>query len=265
MIQTSYASKAIAINKVINSDISAISFQDAIDHIFYLATNQSSSYVCFANVHMIIEAFSDSPFQKVLNKADLALPDGLPLTKYISLFESITQERVAGPDTMPVIMKRAEKEGKSVFFYGGSNLTLHLIEQKAQREFPNLKIAGTYSPPFRELNVEEDEEIVQQINAANPDFVFVCLGCPKQEKWMYAHKGKINSCMLGVGQAFSIYADIYERAPKWVQQNYLEWAYRLYKEPKRLAKRYLYTNTVFLYLVSRLYFRKMRKKELLPI
>lgn len=265
MIQTSLFREYVPIKKVINSNIATLSFQQAIDHIFYLAEHQASSYVCFSNVHMIIEAFGDVQFQQVLNESDLALPDGLPLTKYLSIFEGTSQERIAGPDTMPKVMERAAQEGKSVYFYGGSRFMLYLIVERVKRELPQLKVVGAYAPPFRELTPEEDTQIIEEINTADPDFVFVCLGCPKQEKWMYAHKGKIQACMLGVGQAFSIYAQLEERAPLWIQRAYLEWAYRLYREPRRLARRYFYTNAVFLYLVSRLYFRKIRNKELFPI
>ncbi|MEK6477314.1 WecB/TagA/CpsF family glycosyltransferase [Catalinimonas sp. 4WD22] len=264
MTQTT-TDQAISNKKVINSNIATLSFQEAVDHIFYLAEHKSSSFVCFANVHMIVEAFKDHYFQEVINQADLALPDGLPLTKYIGIFENTHQDRVAGPDTMPEIMKRAAMENKSVYFYGGSDFMLHMMVERAREELPQLNIAGAYAPPYRPLTREEDKQIVEKINNVNPDFVFVCLGCPKQENWMHRHKDKIKSCMLGVGQAFTIYAGLEERAPEWAQKNCLEWAYRLYREPKRLARRYIYTNAVFLYLVSRLYFRKLRKKELLPI
>ncbi|MEM9832807.1 MAG: WecB/TagA/CpsF family glycosyltransferase [Bacteroidota bacterium] len=250
---------------VLTTEVSTGSFQRVLDYIVTLAEQKTSSYVCFANVHMIIEAFRDNHFQEVINQADVVATDGLPLTKYLWLFENITQPRVAGPDLFPVLLARAERLGKSVFFYGNTTEVLEKLRSKALQDFPQLKIAGIFSPPFRPLNAQEDAEIVEMINATQADFVFVSLGCPKQERWMHDYRGRIRACMLGVGQAFTTYAGVEHRAPLWMQKSGLEWAYRLYRNPTRLAQRYFYTNGMFLYLVSRLYFRKIRNKELLPV
>jgi N-acetylglucosaminyldiphosphoundecaprenol N-acetyl-beta-D-mannosaminyltransferase len=242
--------------KVISSLISTGSFKDFINAIFDLSEKQSSSYVCFANVHMVIEAYQDKAFNEILNKADLATPDGRPISLAIKLFEKINQERVAGMDLMPALLAEAEKRGKSVYFYGSTEEVLSKIRAQIHQDFPQLRIAGTYSPPFRTLSEEEDQAIVQQINASNPDLLFVSLGCPKQEKWMAAHTGKINACMLGVGQAFLTYTGLEKRLPKWARDWSLEWAYRLYLEPQRLWKRYLVGNSLFLLLIlKRMIFR----------
>lgn len=250
---------------VLTTEVSTGSFRHVLDYIVALAELKASSYVCFANVHMIIEAFKDDSFRKTINQADVVATDGLPLTKYLRLFEDIAQQRVAGPDLFPVLLARAERLGKSVFFYGNTTEVLEQLRSKALQDFPRLKIAGVFSPPFRSLTVAEDTGVVEMINAVQSDFVFVSLGCPKQEQWMHNHQGRIRACMLGVGQAFNTYTGTDKRAPLWMQRNYLEWLYRLYHNPKRLARRYIHTNAVFLYLVSRLYFRKIRKKDLLPI
>lgn len=250
---------------VLNSEVSTGTFQDVLNHIIDLSSKKSSAYVCFANVHMIVEAFSNLHFQEVINQADVVATDGLPLTKYLWLFEGMEQERVAGPDLLPVLLGEAERLGKSVYFYGNTPYVLEQVQHKIKQEFPDLRVAGAYSPPFRQLTAEEDDDIVSMVNQAQPDFVFTSLGCPKQEQWMYDHRGRIQACMLGLGQAFNTYAGTDKRAPYWMQKNGLEWFYRLYKEPKRLARRYLYTNAFFLYLVGRLYLKKVRKKALLPI
>ena len=250
---------------VLSSEVTTGKFEEVLDHIVALSERKRSSYICFANVHMIVEAFADQRFQEVINQADVVATDGLPLTKYLLLFEGINQDRVAGPDLFPELLAKAEKLGKSVYFYGNTPEVLEQIRSQAISDFPRLKIAGVFSPPFRSITEEEDEEITNIINAAQPDFLFVSLGCPKQEQWMHDHNGKIHACMLGVGQAFNTYAGADKRAPLWMQKYGLEWFYRLYREPKRLARRYLYTNAFFLYLVSRLYFRKIRNKELLPV
>ncbi len=235
--------------KVIRSLISTGSFNDFIDAIFDLSEKQLSSYVCFANVHMVIEAYQDKSFNEIINKADLVTPDGRPISLAIKLFDKINQERVAGMDLMPALLAEAEKRNKSVYFYGSTEDVLAKIRAKIHQDFPKLRIAGTYSPPFRPLSEEEDQAVTQQINEVAPDLLFVSLGCPKQEKWMAAHIGNINACMLGVGQAFLTYTGLEKRLPKWARDWSLEWAYRLYLEPKRLWKRYLVGNSLFLFFV----------------
>jgi N-acetylglucosaminyldiphosphoundecaprenol N-acetyl-beta-D-mannosaminyltransferase len=251
--------------KVIDSWVSAGSFKEFVSNIFLLTEENKSSYVCFANVHMIIEAHHDPEFSKVVNDADIVTPDGRPLSIYMNLFYKMQQERVPGMDLMPILLQEAEKRMKSVYFYGSSNEILELIVKRANKELPDLKISGTYSPPFRQLTNKEKEDIVNKINSAQPDLVFVALGCPKQEKWMAEHKGKINSCMLGVGQAFNVYAGIEKRLPKWMRDLSLEWTYRLVLEPKRLWKRYLVTNSLFLILFIRLFFGRLFNKRALNI
>jgi len=243
--------------KVINSWISTGSFQDFIDSIFFLAKNKSSSYVCFANVHMVIEAYKNAAFQEILNESDIASPDGRPVSLYMRLFEGFDQCRAAGMDVLPALIERANEEGASVYFYGSTEDVLEKICEKITQDYPKVRIAGTYSPPFRQLSEEEDQEIVEMINATKPDLVFVALGCPKQEKWMASHYGRVNACMLGVGQAFLTFTGLEKRLPKWVRDYSLEWAYRLVQEPKRLWKRYFITNTLFLWLVFSRFMKKI--------
>jgi N-acetylglucosaminyldiphosphoundecaprenol N-acetyl-beta-D-mannosaminyltransferase len=243
--------------RVIESWISSGSFQDFIENIFQLTDDKRSSYVCFANVHMLIEAYNDPEFNKVVNQADIVTPDGRPLSIYMNFFYKLKQQRVPGMDLMPALLKEAGKRNKSVYFYGSSNEILDLIEKRARQELPDLKIAGYYSPPFRNLTDDEKLAIIDRINKSGADLLFVALGCPKQEKWMAEHKGKIGSCMLGVGQAFNVYAGVEKRLPKWMRDLSLEWTYRLFLEPKRLWKRYFITNSIFILLVIRIYFSKL--------
>jgi len=169
----------------------------------------------------------------------------------LRLSEGIKQDRVCGMDVLPDLLKQAEASRKSVYFYGSTERLLKIISQKAKIEFPALNIAGYYSPPFRALSEEEDETITEMIRATLPDLVFVSLGCPKQEKWMAEHKGRLNACLLGLGQAFKVYAGEEKRLPRWMRNLALEWGYRLYLEPGRLWRRYVYTNSYFLFLVVR--------------
>ena len=229
------------------------SYQAFIEEIFALSEKKASSYVCFANVHMVVEAYRDAAFNSVVKHADIVTPDGKPVALFLRLLKGINQVRVCGLDVFPDLLREAEARGKSIYFYGTTDDILSKMKEKAHQEFPSLNISGSYSPPFRTLSEEEKEDIIKIINDTNPDLVCVALGCPKQENWMASHKGKINGCMLGLGHAFNVYAGEAKRSPKWMQQLSLEWAYRLYQEPGRLWKRYFYTNSLFLLLTLKYY------------
>ncbi|MBX2840273.1 MAG: WecB/TagA/CpsF family glycosyltransferase [Flammeovirgaceae bacterium] len=247
---------------VFNSLISTGSFSDFVTRIFELSANKFSSYVCFANAHMVVESYKDSSFNKVLNNADLVAPDGGPISKMIKVFHKKNQQRVCGMDLVPALLEEAEKRGKSVYFFGTTDEVLKTIREKAADHVPKLRIAGTYSPPFRNLTEEEKKNIIKMINDAQPDLLFVALGCPKQEKWMAEHMDKINACMLGVGQAFLTYAGLEERLPKWARNLSIEWVYRFYLEPKRLWKRYLVTNSFFIMLFLKYKFLPKNQKKI---
>ena len=233
------------------SQISVGSPESFINKIFESAEVGISQYIYFANVHMVIEAYKDSSFRDLLNNALIVAPDGKPLSIFIWLFYGVKQQRVCGMDFMPLIMKEAERKGKSIYFYGSTKDVLQAIKEKVQIEYPQITIAGSYSPPFRPLTKEEDKNVIEMINNSKADLVFVSLGCPKQEKWMASHKDKVNACMLGVGQAFLTFNGMEKRLPKWMRKLALEWAYRLYQEPGRLWKRYLFTNSIFLFLTAK--------------
>ena len=237
--------------KIFNSAISLGTYRTFVDEILSYARAKTPSYVCFANVHMVVEAYYDKSFQKLINEADLVAPDGKPLSVFLKLSEGVKQDRVCGMDILPDLLKQAEASGESVYFYGSTEDLLKTIIQKAKAEFPGLKVAGYYAPPFRILSEKEDEMITEKIRETNPDLVFVSLGCPKQERWMAEHKYKLNACLLGLGQAFKVYAGVEKRLPKWMRNLALEWVYRLCQEPGRLWKRYIYTNSFFLLLAIR--------------
>jgi len=154
-------------------------------------------------------------------------------------------------DVLPDMLQQAEEKKLSVLFYGSSEKTLALTKEYLHKNHPALIIAGFISPPYRQLTVEEDEAYMQQINASGANLVFVCLGCPKQEKWMAAMYGKIDAVMLGIGGALAVMIGTKKRAPKWVQNSGMEWLYRLMQEPWRLFRRYASTNPIFLYLLCK--------------
>ena len=222
---------------------------EQVEAIVRLARSRTSSYVCCVNAHMTVEAHRDTAFRAVVNGADLATPDGMPVLFAQRWFHRLRQERVAGNDLMPALLAAAERAGVSVYLYGGEQATLEAIGARIAREHPRLVLAGTYSPPFRALTANEEAEVAQRISASGAGSVLVSLGCPKQEKWMAAMKGRINAAMVGLGGAFLLYAGTDTRAPRWMRDLGLEWSYRLALEPRRLWKRYLVTNTRFLLLL----------------
>lgn len=235
--------------KIISLDINCISYDNAINHILKLAKNKTSSYVCFANAHMTIEAYQNSTFAKLVNSSSLTVADGMPLVKCFEKLYGIKQDRIAGIDFMPDLISECEKQQLSIFLFGSTELVLKKLKDELTIKHPNLKVAGSYSPPYKQqFSIEDNKIFVEIINRVNPDIVFVSLGCPKQETWMANQSTFIKAPLLGVGAAFEIHAKVTKRAPLWMQKNSLEWLYRFMQEPKRLFKRYFVTNTLFMYL-----------------
>lgn len=228
------------------ASIDIVSWDEALNNLHRWASNFNSRYVCICNVHSVVTAKQDSAFNTVVSNADLATPDGAPVAWLMKLLGHTDQQRINGPDLMWKYCEQAQYRDESIFFYGGSDKTLTLLQEKLLVAFPTLKIAGAISPPFRALTAEEDITYINTINTSGAGTVWVSLGCPKQEYWMAEHRGKINAVMIGVGAAFDYHAGTLKRAPLWMQHNGLEWFYRLVSEPKRLWKRYLVTNTLFI-------------------
>ncbi len=233
------------IASVLGTPIDIITWDGALSQLNAWVTNHESRYVCICNVHSVVTASQDAEFGRVVREADMATPDGAPVAWMMRKLGHAGQQRINGPDLMWKYCEQVQSSDESVFFYGSTEETLEILKAKLLAAFPRLKIAGVISPPFRKLTAEEDDAIVAQINASGAGTVWVSLGCPKQEMWMAAHRGRINAVMVGVGAAFDYHAGTIKRAPKWMQNNGLEWFYRLVSEPRRLWKRYLVTNTLF--------------------
>ena len=230
---------------VLGSFIDAVSWDDAVDRLVQWGGRRESRYVCICNVHSVVTATQDAEFRDVIEQADMATPDGAPVAWALRRAGYDTQERINGPDLMWKYLAEAERRGQVVFFYGGTEHTLEKLRQAMARAFPALKIGGLVSPPFRSLSAQEDQAYTDQINAAGTAVLFVGIGCPKQEKWMATHRGRVNAVMVGVGAAFDYHAGTIKRAPLWMQRSGLEWFHRLLSEPRRLWKRYLVTNSIF--------------------
>ncbi len=211
----------------------------------------SGNYICVSNVHTTVLSYEDSDYKKVQNNALLRLPDGAPLSSVARKKGFSEAKRVTGPDLMQKIFESSDSNGYRHYFYGSTEETLKKLRDKLQEKYPNINIVGMYSPPFRTLTEEEDNEIIKNINNTEADIVWVGLGAPKQEIWMNNHKNKIKGLMIGVGAGFDYHAGNIKRAPKWMQKCSLEWLYRLLQDPKRLFKRYFRTNAKFIKLVHK--------------
>jgi len=262
MFQDPKNKKTLIKYNLLGLNISTGPYQAFVDNIALLALSAPSSYVCIANVHMLIEAHKDPAFAAVVNNADIVTPDGMPLAKGLKLLYQVNQDRVAGMDLLPHVLSLAEQKAIAVYFYGSTKETLTLVDAYCRKHFPGLKIAGLHSPPFRPLTTHEEEETIRNINLSGAKIVLVALGCPKQEKWMASMKNRINACMLGVGGALPVMAGLQKRAPLWIQKISMEWFYRLLQEPRRLFKRYAITNSIFLMLFFKELVKHKRKKAL---
>lgn len=238
---------------VLNARIDVVGWNEALVRIRNWADRRESRYVCICNVHSVVSVSQDAEFRRVVNEADMATPDGAPVAWMLRQLGFVGQERINGPDLMWKYFEAATC-GEPIFLYGGTETTLAALHDRLLTAFPSLKIAGMISPPFRPLSVAEDAAMVARINASGAGIVFVGLGCPKQEKWMASHRGRISAVMVGVGAAFDYHAGTVRRAPRWMRQNGLEWLHRLCCEPRRLWKRYLVTNIIFIVLAARQYF-----------
>lgn len=209
-----------------------------------LVSDFPGRYICVTNVYADVLAFKEPDYQKIQNEALLALPDGSPLA-VVGRKRGYDISRVAGPDYMGRVLGSGGEYRH--FFYGSTQETLDKMKTKLLEKYSELQIAGMYSPPFRPVTEEEDQEIIRMINETGPDFVWVGLGAPKQERWMAEHQGKVHGLMVGVGAAFDYTAGNIKRAPLWMQKANLEWFYRWLQEPVRLFKRYVTSNFRFIW------------------
>lgn len=232
---------------IMGVNIAAINMEWLLKYLDENIDKLHGDYICVSNVHTTVTSFENPNYQKVQNNGIMAIPDGGPLSTIGRRRGYKNMERTTGPSLMGEIFKITAEKGYRHFFYGSKQETLDLLKKKLSENYPGINIVGMYSPPFRPLTEKEDVDVINMINEAKPDFVWVGLGAPKQENWMADHQGKIDGLMIGVGAGFDYYAENIERAPKWMQNNNLEWVYRLIQDPKRLFGRYWHTNTKFIW------------------
>lgn len=235
---------------VLGVGVSAIDMALALDTIDGWIATREQHHVCVTGVHGVMESQHDETLRRIHNTAGMVTPDGMPLVWLSRLSGRSHVDRVYGPDLMLAVCERSVDRGYRHYFYGGGEGVPELLAERLSQRFPGLQVAGTYSPPFRPLTAEEDEALVQRINTAGADIVWVGLSTPKQERWMYEHLGKLNAPVLvGVGAAFDFHAGLKKQAPRWMQRSGLEWSFRLLTEPRRLGRRYLVNNPAFVWRV----------------
>ena len=245
--------------EILKVNINILTLPETVDYLDTHLEELRGEYICVSNVHTTVTAFRDSEYREVQNGSALNLPDGKPLSITQKQMGYTQAGRVPGPDLMPLVWKLSEERGYRHYFYGSTQETIDLLIKNLKAKYPRLQIAGAYSPPFRPLSEEEDAADIKMINDTRPDFVWVGLGAPKQEKWMAAHKGKINAVMLGVGAGFDFHAGTVKRAPKWMQEMCIEWLWRMLQDPKRLLPRYLNTNSAYIVNVHKEIKRKRKE------
>ena len=207
------------------------------------------------NAHSFNTAKKDKLFAEALTNGDVLIPDGVSIVKACRWIKAKSQpkERIAGWDLFEFEMSKLEKKGGTVMFMGSSQKVLDLIVKRAAKVYPHLKVV-TYSPPYKpEFSDEDNTAIIEAINNANPDLLWIGMTAPKQEKWAYSHWKDLNiHCHVGtIGAVFDFFAGTVERAPIWWQEHGLEWLYRLLKEPKRMWRRYIIGNTLFLWNMTK--------------
>lgn len=235
--------------RILGVNIAVTNMAQTVQYIENNLEELGGKYICVSNVHTTVMAHDNPAYRNVQNSAAIALPDGKPLS-VVSRKRGYTEaERVTGPDLMGELFAR--ENGLKHFFYGDKEETLQILQQKLKEKYPDIQIAGMISPPFRSLSQEEEKAYIQQINDSGADIIWIGLGAPKQENWMYEHQGMLHGVMIGVGAGFSYHAGLIKRAPEWMQKMSLEWLYRLMQDPVRLFKRYFTTNLKFLLLEAK--------------
>ncbi len=235
---------------ILGVGVSAINMSQALQTIDRWIETRSRNYVCVTGVHGVMESHRDPEIRRIHNQAGMVTPDGMPLVWLSRLMGSRNVNRVYGPDLMLLLCEHSVSRGYRHYLYGGNEGVPEELANRLQIRFPGLQIVGNYSPPFRPLTSREDRKVVDMINHAEPDIVWVGLSTPKQERWMAEHSGRLSApVLIGVGAAFDFHTGRIRQAPKWMQKNGLEWLFRTMMEPRRLWRRYMSNNPGFIALV----------------
>jgi N-acetylglucosaminyldiphosphoundecaprenol N-acetyl-beta-D-mannosaminyltransferase len=245
---------------LLDTKISVSNMNHTLEEIKDMINCKRKSYICCAPVSTVVQARRDKEYCDVINKADMVLPDGMPLVWFLKFHGETEVGRVCGIDLMEYICSDPKLTNWNHFFLGTTESTLFLLKRQLYSFNPEIKIVGTMSLPFRDKAELEPQWLIDKINWAKPDILWVALGSPKQDFWMSLHRSRLDvPVMIGVGAAFDFLSGVKTRAPKWMQHSGLEWLFRLFCEPRRLWKRYLILNLQFCYEI--IFYLTKNKKE----
>jgi N-acetylglucosaminyldiphosphoundecaprenol N-acetyl-beta-D-mannosaminyltransferase len=251
MLDYDFGSMMIERANVLGVGISVLNLRTALEAITNAVRDRTRGYVCVTGVHGVMEAQRDGTLREILNRAFLNTPDGMPMVWAGRMHGHRDMGRVYGPDLMLEVCAWSEGSGCRHFFYGGAPGVAEVLRDRLKTLFPKLQVAGCYTPPFRALNPEEEQELQEIVRAAKPDILWVGLSTPKQEKFMAEFLPRLEvTLMVGVGAAFDFHAGRVRQAPRWMQRNGLEWFHRLCQEPRRLAGRYFRNNPLFVLKIT---------------
>ena len=242
---------------VLGVPLALTDYEHTLDWIDGAVAARAEAYICVAAVHTVVASQDDPALRAAVLGADFTVPDGQPLVWALGLLGDRLEDRVYGPELMDRACARAARTGQRFYLYGGRNQgALVELTRILRLRHPGLRIVGGHVPPFRPLTAAEERSVVADINRAAPDVVWVGIGVPKQEKWMARMRERLDaSVLVGVGAAFDFHAGLVPQAPEWMQRVGLEWVYRLAHEPRRLWKRYLRYNPLFVTGFARQYAR----------
>jgi N-acetylglucosaminyldiphosphoundecaprenol N-acetyl-beta-D-mannosaminyltransferase len=248
----------IRTREILGIPMAMTDYDGAMDVMDAMVDRRQPGWICAAAVHSVMVAQDDEGMRTALTDSVITVPDGMPVVWAANLMGENLPNRVYGPELMQRYCARSAERGLRVWLYGGRDQgALVQLALTLRQNHPGIKIVGGYSPPFRSLTAEEDDDIAEQVNRDRPDVVWVGIGVPKQEKWMVRMRDRLEAPVLcAVGAAFDFNAGRVSQAPRWMQERGLEWTYRIAQEPRRLLPRYLYTNPRFLYGVGRQYLKE---------
>lgn len=230
---------------VLGVPVDVLSWVGAVDRITDWGAARESRYVSICDAHSIVRASRDEAHGRHIRAADMVTPDGWPVAWMLRHTVAPGQQRINGPDLMWRLLERAQRDGLKVFFYGTTPKTLETLRARLQEAFPSLQVVGMIAPPFRPLSAEEDQRDIDAINASGAHLVMTGLGCPKEDRWMFEHRGRVQAVTLGIGAGIDFWAGNVRRAPLWMRDHGLEWLFRVACEPRRLWRRYLVHNSLF--------------------
>jgi N-acetylglucosaminyldiphosphoundecaprenol N-acetyl-beta-D-mannosaminyltransferase len=237
--------------KLLGISVEALNMELTLHRVAAELKARRKGYVCMANVHGIMEAHRDVQLAAIYSDSSITVPDGTPTVWVGRLQGYKAMQRVAGPDLMLEVFRRKEFAGFTHFLYGGEEHVAEQLRERFTRRFPWARIVGTYTPPFRDLNAEEEESLVARVRELKPDIIWVGISTPRQERFMHRYLHRLDTTlMFGVGAAYDFHTGRIHDAPQWIKTIGMQWLHRMLQDPRRLWKRYAHTNPAFLWNIA---------------